>query len=396
MPRKPQFGRIYRRKWKRPDGTRIELPTWWIEYYSDGTQRRESSESEKYSAAEALLKRRQAEVTLGKAPRAGLQKVKVSSLLDLLLADYEINRKSLKWAQYVDGHLRPAFGNLRAISVGTDALARYISQRRAEGAANATINRELSLLRRAFYLGQNAEPPLVAAVPRIQKLEEHNVRKGFFDHEHFLLLRTELPEHLRPVITFAYATGCRKGEILSLLWSQVDLIARVVRLEPGETKNSEARTIPLIGELFDMLVLLTEQRDQTYPSCPFVFSRYGKRIRNFYGAWLEASERAGLVDEAGKAKRLFHDLRRTGVRNLIRAGVPERVAMMISGHKTRSVLDRYNVVDERDILVAGQRLETYLQAQSEGAKAKSRSSAAQPTSDRAISQQAKAKPKFLN
>jgi hypothetical protein len=119
-----------------------------------------------------------------------------------------------------------------------------------------------------------------------------------------------------------------------------------------------------------MLVLLKEQREQTYPNCPFVFARFGKAITNFYTAWKEASKRAGLVDDLGKPTRLFHDLRRTGVRNLIRAGVPERVAMMISGHKTRSVLDRYNIVDERDLLAAGGRLEAYLAIQSEESKAK--------------------------
>ena len=77
-------------------------------------------------------------------------------------------------------------------------------------------------------------------------LAEDNVRKGFFEHDAFLSVRHALPEETRPVITFAYFTGCRKGEILALRWSQVDLDERVVRLEPGETKNDEARTIPLV------------------------------------------------------------------------------------------------------------------------------------------------------
>jgi hypothetical protein len=116
--------------------------------------------------------------------------------------------------------------------------------------------------------------------------------------------------------------------------------------------------------LMRQLVAQREMRDQLYPDCQFVFSRYGKRILNFYAAWSEASKRAGLVDEDGSPKMLFHDLRRTGVRNLIRAGVPERVAMAISGHKTRAVLDRYNIVDERDIRRAGESLDFYLREQS--------------------------------
>jgi hypothetical protein len=117
---------------------------------------------------------------------------------------------------------------------------------------------------------------------------------------------------------------------------------------------------------------------------------------NFNDAWEEASKRAGLVDGQGKARRLFHDLPRTGVRNLIRAGVPERVAMMISGHKSRSVLDRYNIVDERDILAAGQRLEHYLRAQSERDKDKSRTSGPSGVPEATAIEEPKTERKLLN
>jgi integrase len=215
-------------------------------------------------------------------------------------------------------------------------------------------------------LGKEATPPKVNRVPRIPNLEENNVRKGFFEYDQFNKLRTELPEHLRPVITFGYFTGCRKGEILSLRWPQVDLSRRVVRLEPGETKNDEARTVPLMGELYEMLVLQKQIRDQRWPGCEWVFFRYGKRITDFRGAWAEASKRAGVVDQDGNPERLFHDLRRTAVRNMVRAGIPERVAMAISGHKTRSVFDRYDIVSERDIREAAWKLESYVAESQKG------------------------------
>jgi integrase len=125
------------------------------------------------------------------------------------------------------------------------------------------------------------------------------------------------------------------------------------------------RVIPLSGELLEMLKMQKSIRDERWPSCPWVFFRAGRQIKTFGGAWAKACVAAGLFEiENGEVKptRLFHDLRRTGVRNLVRAGVPERVAMAISGHKTRSVFDRYNIVSERDLHDAARKLDDYVSA----------------------------------
>jgi integrase len=309
-----------------------------------------------------------------------VKSVLMGSLFDDLLADYKINGKDYEWAErVVRVHLRPFFGHLKAASVGTDAIRKYIEkrqqpetrvygengeQKREYGpASNGSVNRDLALLRRAFNLGKKATPPQVGGVPFIPMLAENNVRKGFFEDDAFLAVRRALPEEIRPVITFAYNTGCRKGEILALQWPQVDLSEGVVRLEPGETKNDEGRTIPLVPELYEVLKIQRETRDRYFPDCPWVFSRGGERILDFRGAWESACKAAGLVAKVGekdKHTRLFHDLRRTGVRNLIRAGVPEKVAMAISGHKTRSVFDRYNIVSDSDLKDAARRLGEYM------------------------------------
>ncbi|MGP0075109.1 MAG: site-specific integrase [Bryobacteraceae bacterium] len=301
----------------------------------------------------------------------------MASLLDALLLDYETNAKSHAWAALVVRvHLRPFFGAMKAARVGTDQIQTYVAKRREPTtralpkgrtrkigpASNATINRELSLLRRAYSLGKKATPPKVTSAPAIPMLAENNVRKGFFEADAFTAIRRALPDEIQPVVTFAYYTGCRKGEVLNLRWNQVDLSERLVRLEPGETKNDEARTVFMVPELYEILAIQREIRDRYFPECPWVFARAGKQIRDFKGAWKTACKSAGLLTDDGEPDKLFHDLRRTGVRNLVRAGVPEAVAMRISGHKTRAVFDRYNIVNENDLKDAARRLSEYLAA----------------------------------
>lgn len=281
----------------------------------------------------------------------------IGTLLDDLLADYKINGKDYEWAgRVVNLQLRPAFGELAISKLGTSLLNRYIEKRKAEGRANATINNELALLRRAFHLGAACEPPKVSRVPRIAALKVNNVRKGFFEHAEYLRMRDALPAEVRPVVTFAYYTGCRRGEILSLTWAQVDLEAGMIRLEAGTTKNDEGRTIPILTpELKETLKMQHDTHDYGWPESPWVFSRKGQPILDFKNAWGKAQVSAKLPG------KLFHDLRRTGVRNLVRAGVPEAVAMRISGHKTRSVFDRYNIVSGSDLTEAGRSLTRYME-----------------------------------
>jgi integrase len=128
----------------------------------------------------------------------------------------------------------------------------YIESRLEEGAANATINRELAALKRMMNLGAKQTPPKVNRVPYFSLLKENNVKKGFFEYAQFVALRAELPDYLKGFVTFAYKTGWRVSEITDLTWNQVDLDNGIVRLEPGETKNNEGRTVYLDDELRDV------------------------------------------------------------------------------------------------------------------------------------------------
>lgn len=343
---------------------------WWLKYYRNGRPYRESSHSRERRSAERLLKRRLAEIETNQFHGLRVERVRFDELASDLENDYAINHhKSAVRNSRSIGHLGQFFGGWRALETTTDRIREYIAKRQSEGAANATINRELAALKRMFNLARQMTPPKVAQVPHIPTLKEAPPRKGFLEKQGFLKLRNAQPDYLKPLLALLYYTGMRVGEALWLRWEQVSLQDRQVRLDPGTTKNDDARTIPLTGELYQWLKMQKEIQDARYPDCPWVFFRKGKRIKNFYKAWRKACIQVGLgrmePREDGRPKYLGlipHDLRRSGVRNLVRAGVPERVAMAISGHKTRSVFDRYNIVNERDLKEAAHKLDTYFSA----------------------------------
>ncbi len=160
-------------------------------------------------------------------------------------------------------------------------------------------------------------------------------------------------------ITFAYKVGWRVSEIAGLTWNHVDLSNGIVRLETGETKNDEGRTVFLDDELNEIFSQQWEIRKQRKKLTSYVFPNGNgiNKIKDFRGSWKKACKDAGI------GKRHFHDFRRTAVRNMVRSGVPERVAMMISGHKTRSVFDRSNIVNDTDLKLAAQKQQTYLDSQ---------------------------------
>lgn len=379
---------------------------WWIKYYRNGKSFRESSKTTKKMVAKKLLERREGEIAIGRIPGIQFEKVKFDELAEEFLTDYRINKKkSLDRAELCVRHLNKEFEGARIPDITTPRIKNYVSDRMQwqckkcnkafhvggelkcpkcgsdklkKGAANATINRELSALRRILNLGAKQTPPKVNRVPYIPMLKENNVRKGFFEHAEFLALRDALPAYLKPFVTFGYKIGWRDQEISSLTWRNVDLKNGIVTLKVGETKNDEARTAYLDEELRSMFQNQWDSRKYQEKLVPYVFPNLSGKgpIVNFRKAWNKACRKAGLgygykvnieyVQEWQRklpAGPIFHDFRRTAVRNMVRSGVPERVAMMISGHKTRSVFDRYNIVSDADLRLAAKLQAAYLREQ---------------------------------
>ena len=334
---------------------------YWIAYSYRNKEYRESSASESESQARKLLKKRIGEGGTGQFLGPNEERVTFEDMADALVTDYEINKlRSLRSLNLSIKHLKDRFALERAIDITTDKIKKYIADRQREKAANGSINRELSALKRMFKLA--VESGRIRFAPHIPMLEENNARQGFVDHGVFLTLRDRLPEYLKDPITFLYLSGWRLGEMRALEWRDVDLAGKIVRLRPAISKNKEGRVLPLSGELLEIVERANAKRRL---DCSFVFHLAGQPIGDFKRSWASACRRARV------GKVLVHDLRRTAVRNMVRAGIPDRVAMTLSGHKTRSIFDRYNIVSEADLAEAAMRLQNHLDRQEPSTKVRS-------------------------
>jgi len=274
-----------------------------------------------------------------------------------VLLDYQQNaRRSLPDVRrHVRLHLGPFFGRRPMAAITAADVRRYVARRQREGARNATINRELSVLKRAFALAVAAGR--LATRPHIALLRENNVRRGFFEADEFRAVRARLPPDLADLVAFLWITGWRwRSEAARLCWADVAFDPGEVRLDPGTTKTGEGRVFPFTGELRALLVRrrdVTRDRERALGRpVPLVFTRPdGRPIGSFTKAWVRACRAAGVPG------RVLHDFRRTAVRNLLRAGVPERVAMQLVGWRSRQMLDRYHIVNTADLREAARRLD---------------------------------------
>jgi integrase len=352
---------------------------WWIRYYRNGQRHEESSGSTRKGVALDLLKIREGAVAAGVPVSAKISRFRFDEAATDLITEYKVNeRRSLdELERRIEKHLKPYFTGRRMASISTADVRSYVAHRQEQGivahrgprtgeriadVSNAEINRELTILKRMFSLAVQAEK--ILRRPHIPLLEERNTRTGFFEPEQYQAVLRHLPAPLRPVLTFAYVTGWRiASEVLPLEWRQVDFTAGEIRLDAETTKNRDGRVFPMTDDLRVLLTTLRAEYDQRRKGgqlAPWVFVRMvangrrgakaPKRIAAFTKAWKHACRAAGCPG------RIPHDLRRTAVRNMIRRGVPERVAMQLAGHKTRSVFDRYNIVSDGDLRTAAGQL----------------------------------------
>jgi len=327
----------------------------WYVLYRDlnGKQHSESSgTANKYKAAR-MLKDRLSAVSRGEQPMGEVKKLRYEDLRDCLVANYTASGKIVE-RKNADGELeilysgrtgllKPLddfFAGMPVTAITTETLEQFVAKRKENGVSGPSANRHLALLRRAFNLAK--QKGKLQNVPHFPMAQESKPRKGFVEKEQFTALRDKFPENLRPTVTFLYTTGCRFGAAKQVKWNWVNLDAATIDLPAEVVKNDEPLTLPLSTELVAMLKKVF--RNDAKP----VFD-----TTNWRKEWNKAAVAAGLGEKIGEEWYEYkgiipHDLRRSAIRNMIRAGINQTVAMSISGHKTASVFRRYDITDLKD------------------------------------------------
>jgi integrase len=363
---------------------------WWIAYSGpDGKRVAESTGSARKGDATTLLQRRIGAREHGLPVIPRVEKTTFEDAVKAMREDFANSGKKSgdDVERRIRLHLRPVFGGRRLVSITATDVRSYTTKRLADTivvrkaqlndngeiiepeqrkpVSPAQVNRELQTLKR--LLSMAVEDGKLAARPHIAMLRENNVRTGFFEVAQYRAVLKQLPAEIRPVIEFAYITGWRiASEVVKLEWRNLDLNAGEVRLDAGSTKNDAGRVFPMTTALHAMLKtqhvrhLALKKAGQFEP---WVFWRMVAKKRggpkrplpilSFSKAWHAACVAAGCPG------KIPHDFRRTAVRNLVRAGVSETVAMRLTGHKTRSVFDRYDIVSGGDLRDAARKLDEH-------------------------------------
>lgn len=323
-------GRIFRRP-----GTRY----WWMGYYiHGGYEQRSTGEIDERRAAR-VLKQRVAEVraqVYSSLPR----NLTLEDLLSLIKADYAANRRrSIATLGFQCRHLLDYFGaTCRTSAITTLELNRYVAARREAGAASSSIRGELSHLSRAFKLALRSRliaPTQAPYVPQV-KPDPSRVRQGFVTRDELDRVCRHLDPDSADFVRFLFFSAWRPGEARNLEWRDYDRSGPAFRLRSEATKTGQPRLLPVAGELRAVIERRLRLRR---PDCRYVFHRGGRQIGRFRATWRRACEASKL------GQRLFHDLRRSGIKHLVESGVDQRRAMAISGHRTVATFHRYQIAD---------------------------------------------------
>lgn len=278
------------------------------------------------------------EVVGGKYHGPEQDRLTVGDLLDTYLASLETRHRNKSGShEWNVKALREAWGSVKASELTVSMVDAVRTKWLAEGLSEATTDRYLQALRAAYVLAVKQER--VARRPQFDLINPNNRREGFVDEDSFWKVHVGMPQLHGDVTVFAYRSAWRRDEIESLTWEQVDMKAREARL--WDSKNGEARVLPLEAELWEAIERRAGLRRFETSSGPalsmYVFHENGKPLGDWRKRWDRACRGAGMPG------LLFHDLRRSAIKNMVDAGIPQVTIMAISGHRSDAVFRRYAI-----------------------------------------------------
>jgi integrase len=306
---------------------------WWYQFRVHGHLIRGSTHETSERKAEAVLRTKIEQIGAGGFVNPGEGQVTFAELAQGYVDDYEIkgNRTPKRNVTRNVRVLTAHFGRLRALEIRQAHIQAFIRSRRADGLANSSVNRELVALLRMFSIA--IEHEVLSRGPKVKLLTEDNVRRNFLTPADFESIVIHAPDYLRDPLRWLYLCGGRKNEMVSLQWRDVGDSEVTIRAENTKTKRS--RTIPLVGELNE---IIERARSNRRLDCAYVFHRYGRPLGDFRKAWDRARRASGY------AGTWIHDFRRSAARNLVRTpGVSMHTAMAVGGWRTPSIFQRYDI-----------------------------------------------------
>lgn len=259
----------------------------------------------------------------------------VSDLIKMVQRHYVLGGlATAKTHRYQSRPVCRDLGDVQADSLTWDMIEDYKAKRVVdEGRARATVNRELNGLSKGYSLAIEAGLLPEAARPKIQLFRLRNARQGFVYPEQFVRIWKRLPHLVQDIAAVAYWTGWRLGEVTGLTWDRVEVVWMRVR-----DKNGDPKSASILGPIE---AAIERRRSYRIDGCSLVFHRSGEHVLTFRKAWNYAVRDAGIGRHV-----IFHDLRRSFINNGRRANIDRKILMQMTGHKTHSVFDRYQFVDE--------------------------------------------------
>ncbi len=380
---------------RKGEGSLFKSNGYWFYTYGytvEGQQRKKKrclGSVNSFATEEALIREAQlvrnqiiAQIASGNTMASSVENVTCHELLTQYIQSLIDARKP---SAYVIGkcilaNIVPFFGPKKVAKLGTHHFEQYRKLRiERDGVSHSTVDHDFTYLKSALILEHKKIPSRVIKVPYVPKSGDDNVRQGFLDFAEYESVLSCLPISLKCIFVIAYHIGNRKGALIRLKWTQVDFENGVIRFEKMQNRKPVPIAAPIYGDMEGWLRQQKQVRDEKFPACEYVCFWYptdceidpklksghggrrnepGEPLKSFYDSWRNA------VSSAGRPDLLFHGLRRSAVRNMIeKIKLSEKRAMEISGHKTRSMILRYNIVSLADIKECGREMDQWMKLQ---------------------------------